>query len=174
MTSAKTQLQAPNLPPSPVEAIKAKSNYLRGTLEESLNDSLTGALRPDDAQLCKFHGFYQQDDRDVRAERTRQKLEPLQSFMLRVCVPGGVVTPAQWLRLDALSDEFGDGGLRVTSRQAVQLHGVVKHELKSTIAAIHQASLSTLAACGDVNRNVMGAPLADSLAIVEQVQRLRA
>jgi sulfite reductase (NADPH) hemoprotein beta-component len=169
MAAEKTPLKAPELPPSPVEGIKIRSQYLRGTLAESLADPLTGALRPDDAQLCKFHGFYQQDDRDIRAERVRQKLEPLQSFMLRICVPGGTLTPAQWLALDGLADEYGDGGLRVTSRQAIQLHGVVKHELKSTIAAIHRASLSTLAACGDVNRNVMGAPLADSPTVYEQV-----
>jgi sulfite reductase (NADPH) hemoprotein beta-component len=169
MAAEKTPLKAPELPPSPVEGIKIRSQYLRGTLAESLADPLTGALRPDDVQLCKFHGFYQQDDRDIRAERVRQKLEPLQSFMLRICVPGGTLTPAQWLALDGLADKYGDGGLRVTSRQAVQLHGVVKHELKSTISAIHRASLSTLAACGDVNRNVMGAPLADSPTVYEQV-----
>lgn len=164
-----TQPKAP--PPSPVEGIKSRSRYLRGTLAESLADDLTGALRPDDTQLSKFHGFYQQDDRDLRMERQRQKLEPLYSFMLRLRVPGGVVTPQQWQIMDELCDRHGDGGLRVTTRQALQLHGVLKHALKPTISAINQALLSTLAACGDVNRNVMGAPLTDSEALTNAMQR---
>jgi sulfite reductase (NADPH) hemoprotein beta-component len=135
-----------------------------------LADRLTFGLRPDDIQLSKFHGFYQQDDRDLRAERQQQKLEPLYSFMLRVCVPGGVLTPAQWLALDELADRYGDHGLRVTTRQAVQLHGVIKFDLQPTIASIHASMLSTLAACGDVNRNVMGAPLSDSPALTAAVQ----
>lgn len=154
---------------SPVERIKLESRLLRGTLKESLQDPLTLALRPDDTQLSKFHGFYQQDNRDERAERQAQKLEPLYSFMLRICVPGGVLTPQQWLALDGLADRFGDGGLRVTTRQAVQLHGVIKTELKPTISAIHEIALTTLAACGDVNRNVMGAPITDSAELTRQV-----
>ena len=164
-------LAAPALPPSAVEGIKTRSRHLRGTLVASLADALTGALHPDDAQLCKFHGFYQQDDRDLRAERQAQKLEPLHSFMLRVCIPGGVLTSAQWLILDDLSQRYGDGGLRITTRQAVQLHGVIKRELKPTIAAINRAMLSTLAACGDVNRNVMAAPLTNSAKLTETLQR---
>lgn len=156
--------------PSAVEGIKSRSRFLRGTLLESLSDPLTGALRPDDTQLSKFHGFYQQDDRDIRAERAKQKLEPLYSFMLRICVPGGVIRPQQWLQLDELAESYGDGGLRVTTRQSVQLHGVVKQSLKPSIAAINHALLSTLAACGDVNRNVMGAPLADSPALTSALQ----
>jgi sulfite reductase (NADPH) hemoprotein beta-component len=159
-------------PPSPLEGIKARSRYLRGTFVESLADPATGALRPDDAQLGKFHGFYQQDDRDERAMRQRQKLEPLYAFMLRICVPGGVLTPAQWLALDDLAERHGDGGLRITTRQAVQLHGVIKRDLRPTIASIHQAMLSTLAACGDVNRNVMGTPLADSPRLTATLARV--
>lgn len=158
--------------PSAVELIKINSRHLRGTLGESLADPLTFALRSDDTQLCKFHGFYQQDDRDKRAERQSKKLEPLYSFMLRICVPGGVVSPEQWLKLDELAQRYGDGGLRVTTRQAVQLHGVIKAELKPTIAAINQAALSTLAACGDVNRNVMGAPTTDSPALTQAVNAI--
>ncbi|HMA94363.1 MAG TPA: NADPH-dependent assimilatory sulfite reductase hemoprotein subunit [Polyangiaceae bacterium] len=156
--------------PSATEGIKSRSRFLRGTLLESLADPLTGALRPDDTQLSKFHGFYQQDDRDIRAERTRQKLEPLYSFMLRICVPGGVIEPRQWLQLDEIAESHGDGGLRVTTRQSVQLHGVLKGSLKPTIASVNRALLSTLAACGDVNRNVMGAPLADSIVLTETLQ----
>lgn len=166
------KLEAPNLPPSEVEGIKDRSRFLRGTFRESLTDRLTYGLRPDDIQLSKFHGFYQQDDRDLRAERQQQKLEPLYSFMLRVCVPGGVLTSAQWLAMDELADRYGDHGLRVTTRQAVQLHGVIKFDLKATISSIHTVLLSTLAACGDVNRNVMGAPLSDSPALTAAVQNV--
>src|SRR5690606_19621648 len=147
--------------PSPVEALKKRSNYLRGTLVESLADPLTGALREDDAQLSKFHGFYQQDDRDVRAERTRRKLEPAYQFMVRVRIPGGLATPKQWLELDRLAITHGNGTLRLTTRQAFQFHGVLKGNLKPVIRGINDALLSTIAACGDVTRNVMCAPLAE-------------
>lgn len=157
--------------PSAVEEIKSRSRFLRGTLTESLDDQLTGSLRPDDTQLSKFHGFYQQDDREQRIERQQQKLEPLYSFMVRLRVPGGILAPAQWRAIDDLCERYGDGGLRVTTRQALQLHGVLKHSLKPTIAGINRALLSTLAACGDVNRNVMGAPLANSPKLTESVQR---
>jgi len=155
---------------SAVERIKQGSNYLRGTLKESLKAPLTRALAPDDTQLCKFHGFYQQDDRDQRAERLAQRLEPLFSFMLRICVPGGVLHPVQWLALGELADRYGDGGLRITTRQAVQLHGVIKGDLRSAISEINALSLTTLAACGDVNRNVMGVPLLDSPKVEAQVR----
>lgn len=144
-----------------VEDIKARSNYLRGTIEDSLADEATGALAEDDTQLAKFHGFYQQDDRDLRAERTRQKLEPAHSFMIRVRVPGGVATPAQWLEMDRLARRYGNETLRLTTRQAFQFHGIIKRNLKPTIAAINEALLDTIAACGDVNRNVMCTPLAE-------------
>jgi sulfite reductase (NADPH) hemoprotein beta-component len=140
---------------SPVEILKAGSDGLRGTLRESLADPITGALREGDAQLLKFHGSYQQDDRDVREERRRQKLEPAYSFMIRTRLPGGVATPRQWLDLDALATKYGNGGLRLTTRQAFQIHGIIKRNLKPTIAAINQTLMDTIAACGDVNRNVM-------------------
>lgn len=148
-------------PLSPVERIKKGSNYLRGTLVESLADAATGALAEDDTQLSKFHGFYQQDDRDVRADRTRRKLEPAYRFMVRGRVPGGIATPAQWLALDELSATHGDGTLRLTTRQSFQFHGVLKGNLKPLIRRINDVLLSTIAACGDVNRNVMCAPLAE-------------
>jgi sulfite reductase (NADPH) hemoprotein beta-component len=141
-----------------VENIKAKSRLLRGTLLESLVDPVTGAIAPQDTNLIKFHGSYQQDDRDLREERRQQKLEPDYSFMLRTRLPGGVCTPSQWLALDALSQKYANGTLRLTTRQAFQLHGVVKGDLKSTMAGINAALLDTLAACGDVNRNVMCNP----------------
>lgn len=150
---------------TPVEHIKQRSNYLRGTIVESLADTATGALAEDDTQLSKFHGFYQQDDRDIRSERLRQKLEPAYSFMIRVRVPGGVATPAQWLVLDELAREYGNNTLRLTTRQAFQFHGVTKGNLKKTIRGINDSLLDTIAACGDVNRNVMCSPLADLSAI---------
>ncbi len=146
---------------TPVEGIKARSNFLRGTLEASLADAATGALAEDDTQLSKFHGFYQQDDRDQRSDRQRRKLEPDFSFMIRVRVPGGIATPGQWLALDALATSRANGTLRLTTRQAFQFHGVIKRDLKPTIRAINESLLDTIAACGDVNRNVMCTPLAE-------------
>ena len=142
-------------PLSSVETLKRESRGLRGTLRESLDDAVTGALRESDAQLLKFHGSYQQDDRDLREERRLQKLEPAYSFMIRTRLPGGVATPAQWLALDALATRYGNHTLRLTTRQAFQIHGILKQDLKPTIAAINQTLIDTIAACGDVNRNVM-------------------
>ena len=140
---------------SDVERIKAASRRLRGTLIESLADPLTGALADDDTQLSKFHGIYQQDDRDLRSERTRRKLEPAYSFMIRARVPGGICTPQQWLNMDEVATRHANGTIRLTTRQAFQLHGVVKSRLKRTIQEINRRMTDTLAACGDVNRNVM-------------------
>ena len=140
---------------SHVEKIKRESRHLRGTLVESLQDPLTGAIREDDTALIKFHGSYQQDDRDVREERRRQKLEPAWSFMIRARLPGGVCTPQQWLQLDEVARRFGNGTLRITTRQTFQFHGIVKTELKTTMQAINAALIDTIAACGDVNRNVI-------------------
>lgn len=137
-----------------VEDIKAESRRLRGSLLESLADPVTGALREDDQTLIKYHGSYQQDDRDLRDERRRQKLEPAYQFMIRTRTPGGVITPEQWLKLDAIATQYGNHSLRVTTRQAFQFHGVIKRELKATMQAINAALIDTLAACGDVNRNV--------------------
>lgn len=146
---------------TPVEGIKSRSDFLRGTIVESLADGATGTLAEDDTQLSKFHGFYQQDDRDIRAERTRQKLEPAHSFMIRVRVPGGIATNEQWLVMDRLAREHANQSIRLTTRQAFQFHGVIKRDLKPTIAAINYSLLDTIAACGDVNRNVMCTPLAE-------------
>ncbi len=142
-------------PPSPLETIKENSNYLRGTIAESLNNPLTGALYEQDQVLIKFHGTYQQQDRDLDDERKRQKLEPLYSFLIRVRVPAGITTPAQWLALDELADKYADKTLKLTTRQAFQFHGVLKRKLKTTIQEINKTLLDTIAACGDVNRNVM-------------------
>ena len=140
------------------ESIKENSDYLLGTILEGLADDSTGAISPDDSQLTKFHGTYLQDDRDLRVERVKEKLEKAFSFMIRIRVPGGLCTPAQWLEIDRLSSEFADGTIKLTTRQAFQLHGVLKGNLKQTIKEINDTLLDTLAACGDVNRNVMCSP----------------
>jgi sulfite reductase (NADPH) hemoprotein beta-component len=138
----------------PVEDVKAKSARLRGSLLASLADPVTGALGEDDQTLIKYHGSYQQDDRDVREARRQAKLEAAYSFMIRTRTPGGVVSPQQWLKLDAIATGYAERGLRITTRQAFQLHGVIKTELKATMQAINAALIDTLAACGDVNRNI--------------------
>jgi sulfite reductase (NADPH) hemoprotein beta-component len=140
------------------ESIKFDSRYLRGTLAEDIANPITGAISADNTQLTKFHGIYQQDDRDVRPERRKKKLEPAYSFMARVRVPGGVCTPRQWLQLDRISDERANGTLRITTRQAFQFHGIIKSNLKPALRAINDGLLDTIAACGDVNRNVMSNP----------------
>ena len=140
-----------------VEDIKTGSRGLRGTLLEGLADPVTGSLSFEDQRLVKFHGTYQQDDRDIRDERRRQKLEPAHQFMIRIRAPGGVFTPDQWLKLDAIATTWANHSLRVTTRQTFQFHGVIKRELKATMQAINAAALDTVSACGDVNRNVLGA-----------------
>ena len=137
------------------ERIKEASAYLRGTLAEGLGEVVTGAIAEDDQQLVKFHGMYLQDDRDLRPERTRKKLEKAFSFMIRLRLPGGVCTPDQWLRLDRLAQDYANGTLRLTTRQTFQFHGVIKSNLKTAMKGIDAALLDTLAACGDVNRNVL-------------------
>jgi len=149
-------LLSPNSAPhSDVEDIKRRSNYLRGSLVETLQDRITGSIPEDDNRLMKFHGSYMQDDRDLRNERHKQKLEPAYQFMLRVRAAGGVVTPEQWLMMDRVARKYANGTIRLTTRQSFQLHGVLKWNMKSTIQEVNAAMLSTLAACGDVNRNVM-------------------
>ncbi|QHT70633.1 assimilatory sulfite reductase (NADPH) hemoprotein subunit [Rhodocytophaga rosea] len=140
------------------EYIKEKSDFLRGTIKESLSNPLTGALHPDDIKLIKYHGSYQQHDRDLESERKKQKLEPLYQFMVRVRVAGGITTPQQWLALDELSDTYGNGTMKLTTRQSFQFHGILKRHLKPTIKAVNETLLSTIATCGDVNRNVMCTP----------------
>ncbi|ANB61627.1 assimilatory sulfite reductase (NADPH) hemoprotein subunit [Anoxybacteroides amylolyticum] len=154
----KVVLKAPDGPPSDVERIKQESNYLRGTLKETMEDRITAGIPEDDNRLMKFHGSYLQDDRDLRAERQKQKLEPAYQFMIRVRTPGGVATPEQWLAMDELARTYANGTLKLTTRQAFQFHGVLKWNMKKTLQAINDALLTTLAACGDVNRNVMCNP----------------
>jgi sulfite reductase (NADPH) hemoprotein beta-component len=140
------------------EGIKTRSNYLRGTIQEGLADLSTGSMSEDDQQLLKFHGTYQQDDRDLRPDRRKHRLEKAYSFMIRIRVPGGVATSPQWLETDRLAEQFANGTIKLTTRQAFQFHGIIKSNLKRTIKEINQAAMDTIAACGDVNRNVMCNP----------------
>jgi sulfite reductase (NADPH) hemoprotein beta-component len=142
-------------PPSPNEAIKANSRFLRGTIADGLTRVETGALSDNDQQLTKFHGIYLQDDRDLRAERGRKKLEKAFIFMARLRVPGGILTPAQWLAAESIARERGNGTLRLTTRQTIQFHGIIKNNLRRAISGLNDAMLDTIAACGDVNRNVI-------------------
>ncbi|OWV36385.1 assimilatory sulfite reductase (NADPH) hemoprotein subunit [Bacillus spizizenii] len=148
-------LKAPDGSPSDVERIKRESDYLRGTLKEVMLDRISAGIPDDDNRLMKHHGSYLQDDRDLRNERQKQKLEPAYQFMLRVRMPGGVSTPEQWLVMDDLSQKYGNVTLKLTTRETFQMHGILKWNMKKTIQTIHSALLDTIAACGDVNRNVM-------------------
>lgn len=139
---------------SPVEHIKQNSDALRGTLKEGLLDELTGAIADDDQTLVKFHGMYQQDDRDRREERAEKKLERLYSFMIRLRVPGGFFTPEQWIATHHIAGEHSTGTIKITTRQTIQLHGLLKSHIKPTLASFSAVHLDSIAACGDVNRNV--------------------
>src|SRR6201992_3058999 len=123
---------------SSTERIKLASNALRGTLKQSLTDEMTGALKEDDQALIKFHGMYQQDDRDRREERAEKKLERLYSFMIRLRLPGGFITHAQWVALHHIAGKYSTGVIKITTRQTVQLHGLIKSKIKPTIKAFSQ------------------------------------
>jgi sulfite reductase (NADPH) hemoprotein beta-component len=140
------------------ETLKAESNFLRGNILRDLADHSTGAITDDSGQLTKFHGIYGQDDRDLRNQRRKEGKEKAFSFMARVRVPGGVCTPGQWIALDRIADETANGTLKLTTRQAFQFHGILKGDLWRTINAVNKSLLDTIAACGDVNRNVMCNP----------------
>lgn len=140
---------------SAIERIKEASDHLRGTLKESLQDEITGAIREDDQALIKFHGMYQQDDRDRREERATKKLERLYSFMIRLRLPGGFLTPEQWIAVHDVAGENSTGVIKITSRQTLQLHGIIKSKIKPTIQSFSEAKLDSIATCGDINRNVL-------------------
>jgi sulfite reductase (NADPH) hemoprotein beta-component len=154
---------------SPVERIKTASKGLRGSLTGSLLDDITGALREDDQSLIKFHGLYQQDDRDRREERSSKKLEWLYSYMIRLRLPGGFLTPQQWIGLHHIAGEHSTGTIKVTTRQTVQLHGILKSHIKPTIQSFNTLHLDSIAACGDVNRNVTCSAHPKESAIHEEV-----
>jgi sulfite reductase (ferredoxin) len=143
---------------SPVEGIKTASRYLRGTIGEELGKD-SDHFGKDDLQLLKFHGTYQQDDREARGAATESgKSEKAYSFMVRSRIPAGIMTSKQLLAHLDLCDEIGNTTLKVTTRQGLQLHGILKSNLRACIKRINDTHLSTLSACGDVNRNVMACP----------------
>jgi sulfite reductase (ferredoxin) len=144
--------------PSAVEVTKAASNYLAGDIAKELTDGAAGFGKAS-IQLLKNHGTYQQDDRETRKKSADGKKSERQvSFMIRTCVPGGKLTAAQLLSALDLGDEVGNGTIRLTTRQSIQHHGVVKGDLKPFMRRIHDVQMSSLAACGDVERNIMCCP----------------
>ncbi|KAL7333298.1 Sulfite reductase [NADPH] subunit beta [Mucor circinelloides] len=157
-------------PPYTDNQMKIDSNYLRGNIAAELVDDSTGGVTEITQKLMKFHGAYVQDDRDLREERKKEGLEKAYSFLIRVRTPGGVSTSAQWLAMDALSTKYGNNTMKLTTRQAFQLHGVLKRNLRTTVRRINKALLSTLAACGDVNRNIMSTAVTEIPEVHTQVQ----
>jgi sulfite reductase (NADPH) hemoprotein beta-component len=138
------------------ERMKAESNFLRGTIAEDLQDRITGGFTPDNSQLIRVHGMYQQDDRDIRAERQKQKLEPMHNVMLRARMPGGIITPNQWLAIDKFAQDYTSyGSIRLTTRQTFQFHGVLKPDIKLMHRTLNDIGIDSIATAGDVNRNVL-------------------
>ena len=156
-------------PLTAIEGIKSASRHLRGTIAEDLADTSTGAISDDNGQLTKFHGLYLQDDRDLRSERRKLKQEKAFSFMLRVRLPGGCCTPEQWIVLDDIATDLANDSLRLTTRQTFQFHGVLKGNLRPMIKRMHSVLLDSIAACGDVNRNVMASPNPERSELLSQV-----
>ncbi len=154
------------------EQLKARSRYLRGTIARGLLEASTRAVPGDDTLLMKFHGIYMQDDRDQRSERQRRRLEPNYQFMVRLRIPGGILSTSQWLGLDALARRFAERGLRITTRQTIQLHGVRKPQLRACMQAIRDIGLDTIAACGDDSRGVVCGFNTNSAAVQRQVASL--
>lgn len=161
-------------PPITNEDIKIQSNFLRGTIAEGLEDLTTGAISASDQQLTKFHGTYMQDDRDLRDQRKAQGMEPAYSFMIRCRLNGGVATPSQWLQMDGISSSYGNETMKLTTRQTFQFHGVIKTKLKPAMRGINKALMTTIAACGDVNRNVMCSTLPTKSAFHRDVYQISA
>src|SRR5882724_10215199 len=159
-------------PLSANEGLKAASHFLRGTIAKDLVDASTGAISEENSQLTKFHGLYLQDDRDLRSERRKLKQEKAYSFMLRLRLPGGRCTPQQYLVLDHVADERANGSLRLTTRQTFQFHGILKGNVKPLIRSMHEVLIDSIAACGDVNRNVMAPPNPERSAVAQQVYDL--
>ncbi|SON50707.1 assimilatory sulfite reductase (NADPH) hemoprotein subunit [Vibrio tapetis] len=138
------------------ERLKRESNFLRGSIQTDLQDRITGGFTADNFQLIRFHGMYQQDDRDFRAERQKQKLEPLHNVMLRARMPGGIIKPEQWLAIDKFADEHTSyGSIRLTTRQTFQFHGVLKPNIKLMHQTLNSIGIDSIATAGDVNRNVL-------------------
>ena len=139
---------------SAIEKIKVESDALRGSIRQSLLDEITGAIREDDQAVIKFHGMYQQDDRDRREERAEKKLDRLYTFMIRLRLPGGFLSAEKWIAVNDVAGENSTGVIKITTRQTLQLHGLIKAKIKPTIQAFNEAHLDSIATCGDINRNV--------------------
>ena len=154
---------------SPIEKIKRESKGLRGTIVESLSDEITGAIAEGDQAVIKFHGMYQQDDRDSREERAAKKLDRLYSFMIRLRLPGGFLTSDQWIATHEIAGENSTGVIKITTRQTLQLHGIIKNKIKPTIQAFDRAKLDSIATCGDINRNVVCSSHPNESSIHEEI-----
>jgi sulfite reductase (NADPH) hemoprotein beta-component len=139
---------------SAIEKIKTSSDGLRGSIQQSLQDEITGAIREDDTAVIKFHGMYQQDDRDRREERAEKKLDRLYTFMIRLRLPGGFISAEKWIAANEIAGENSTGVIKITTRQTIQLHGLIKARIRPTIQSFSQAGLDSIATCGDINRNV--------------------
>ena len=156
MTNKDPRAKLPDAPLADNERLKDQSQYLHGTISSDLGDSLTGGFNGDNFQLIRFHGMYEQDDRDIRAERVEQKLEPLKNVMLRCRLPGGIINPQQWLGIDQFATEQTMyGSIRLTNRQTFQFHGVLKDHIKPMHQWLNELGLDSIATAGDVNRNVL-------------------
>jgi sulfite reductase (NADPH) hemoprotein beta-component len=155
MVDRSTDISQPLERLSPDERLKAGSNHLRGKIALDLLDRITGGVTFESNKLMKFHGIYQQDDRDIRDERRKRKLEPAFTFMVRLRLPGGVCTPEQWLKIDELARAHGGNTVRLTTRQTFQFHWVLKEAIRPTIQGLHEVLIDTIAACGDDSRGVM-------------------
>jgi sulfite reductase (NADPH) hemoprotein beta-component len=154
---------------SAIENIKEASDALRGTIKQSLSDEITGAIREDDQAVVKFHGMYQQDDRDRREERAAKKLDRLYTFMIRLRLPGGLISAKQWIAAHHIAGDNSTGVIKITTRQTIQLHGLIKAKIKPTIQAFNESYLDSIATCGDINRNVACSSNPSESPIHEQV-----
>ncbi|MFA7233186.1 MAG: NADPH-dependent assimilatory sulfite reductase hemoprotein subunit [Terrimicrobiaceae bacterium] len=155
--------------PSANESIKIGSNFLRGEIARDLADTSTGGITEESNQLAKFHGMYIQDDRDLRNALKKEGKEKAFAFMLRLRLPGGRATAQQWLALDRLAEEAASPSLRLTTRQTFQFHGVLKGNVKRLVKGMREVLLDSIAACGDVNRNVMAPPNPERSPLLQQV-----
>ena len=167
-----SDISQPHIEQHSNEQLKAKSHFLRGTIREGLNDSNTGSISHDDGLLTKFHGIYQQDDRDTRQHRLIRKLEPHYQFMVRLRIPGGRLTKQQWIEIDRLSRIYSSNGIRITTRQTIQLHGVKKQCLQPLLISLEKIKIDTIAACGDDNRGIVCGVNPDESKISQQVYKI--
>src|SRR5580698_180615 len=143
---------------SPVEGHKEEGCFLRGTLAAEFADPAVEHLSELNKSLIKFHGSYQQEDRDARKNRSKAGVGKSYMFMIRLKLPGGKLTANQYLTMDDIAGNYANGTIRLTTRQSIQFHGVLKQNMKSTLGEINESLVTTLGACGDINRNVLSCP----------------